>query len=68
MKKKKYNISYFICPECGESFPLPRFQGSQREKGHIKDLYCAFCNKVVKTTEIRSGDCYVNHNGNIVYV
>lgn len=68
MRKRKYNISYFICPECDNLFPLPRHKGSQRNKGHVKDLYCAYCNKVVKTTEIRIGDHYINNKGNIIYV
>lgn len=68
MKKRNYSISYFICPECGNVFPLPRKKGSKRNKGHIKDLYCVDCNKIVKTTEIRSGDYYKDKNGNIIYI
>ena len=68
MRNRNYNISYFICPECGNSIPLPRMKNNKRKKGHIKDLYCPYCNQVVKTTEIRSGDVYVKSNGTIVYV
>ena len=67
MKKKNYTVSYFVCPECGNYFPLPRRNSSQRNKLHIKDLYCVYCNKVVKTTEIREGDYYIGQNGDIIY-
>ena len=50
-KKKRSTISNFICPECGLEFPIPRKIGQQREKGHIKDLYCPICNKIQKFTE-----------------
>ena len=67
MKRQKYNISYFICPECGSSMPLPRKKSRRRDKGHVKDLYCVFCNKVVKTTEVRQGDAYVTLDGSVIY-
>ncbi len=67
MCARNYSISYFICSECGNIFPLPRRENKKRNKGHIKDLYCIHCNKVVKTTEIRNRDCYIGDNGNIVY-
>ena len=67
MKRRSYNISYFICPECGKYLPLPRPKSCKRNKGHVKDLYCVYCNKVVKTTEVRSGDCYECFDGKIIY-
>lgn len=67
MRKRNYNISYFICPDCGKSLPLPRLKSCKRNKGHIKDLFCVYCNKMVKTTEVRSGDFYVKNDGNIIY-
>ena len=67
MKRQKYVISYFICPECGKSFPLPRKRSKKRDKGHIKDLFCVFCGKVVKTTEVREGDAFVRYDGSVIY-
>lgn len=52
---RKYTISEFVCPKCNGTFPLPRV-GNQREKGHIKDLWCPKCKQRVKTKEIRSID------------
>lgn len=67
MKRQKYVISYFICPDCGNTLPLPRKKSKKRDKGHIKDLFCVFCGDVVKTTEVRSGDAYVKDDGNVIY-
>lgn len=56
--KKK---SSFICLKhlginyVGEGIQRDR----QREKGHIKDLYCLECNKVTKNLEIRYCDDYL---------
>lgn len=67
LRVNNYSISYFICPECKRTFPIPRPKSIKRNKGHIKDLYCVYCNKTVKTIEIRNGDYYVNCNGKIIY-
>lgn len=48
---RDYTISYFHCPNCGLQMSVPRRKGKPREKGHIKDLYCAHCDAVVKMTE-----------------
>ena len=68
MKKRNYSISYFICPECGNYLPLPRPKNLKRNKGHIKNIYCVYCNKTVKSTEIRSGDFYVEQDGTVIYM
>lgn len=67
MTGNKYEISNFICPECGNSFPLPRAKSMRRERGHIKDLWCPFCKKKVKTIEIRSRDVFKTMSGQIIY-
>lgn len=46
-------ISQFKCPDCGNIIPIPRRKSRQRPKGHIKDLYCPWCNKVQKTIEYK---------------
>lgn len=68
MKRQKFTISYFVCPECGNIFPLPRKKSKKRNKGHIKDLYCVCCGEVVKTTEVREGDAYKRDDGSIIYI
>ena len=42
-------ISRFHCPECGLLMTVPRKR--PREKGHIKDLYCVNCQKIMKMVE-----------------
>lgn len=55
--KKK---SRFIClKHCGENFVGSGIQRQkQREKLHIKDLYCLQCNDVVKNLEVRHCDSF----------
>lgn len=67
MKRQKYTISYFVCPECGNAMPLPRPLGKKRNKRHNKWLNCPFCKKEVNTTEVRRGDAYVKNDGNVIY-
>ena len=68
MRRKQFSISYFLCPKCDNVFPLPRPKSRMRELGHIKTLYCVFCNDMVKTIEIRSGDCYIKDDESIIFV
>lgn len=63
-KRRYYSISDFVCPECGMIIPLPRLQ--QREKGHIKDLYCPGCKTERKFVEYRRKDVYKTLDGTIV--
>ena len=53
---RSYTISKLICPECGNKFPIPRLKSQSRERGHIKDVYCPYCNKTQKMLEIRDDD------------
>ena len=67
MKRQKYNISYFICCECGNCMPLPRKCSRRRERGHIKSLFCVYCNDIVATKEVRKGDIFVKADGAYIY-
>ena len=50
----KNTQSRFFCVECGrEGIPILRKQCSQRERGHLKKLYCIYCQKEVNHAEIR---------------
>ena len=48
------NISRFQCPDCENVIPIPRVKTRVRENGHIKDLFCPWCNKVQKTVEYKN--------------
>ena len=68
MKKHRFmDQSTFICPECKNTFPIMRPHGHNREKGHIKDIWCPYCKKVQKFLEIRKKDYYVKVNGTVIY-
>lgn len=67
MRSNKFDISTFICPECGGKFPLPRSRSNRREKGHHKKLWCPFCKQEVNTYEIRYKDIFIEKNGQVIY-
>ena len=67
MRKQRYmDLSTFVCPVCNKTFPIMRNHGKQREKGHIKDIWCPYCRQERKFLEIRDGDCLVTNN-DIIY-
>ena len=68
MKRKNYVQSIFVCKECGMNIPLPRIHGRQREKNHVKDIYCPRCKKVSKFKEVRYKEFFINLDGQVVYV
>ena len=61
-----YNISTFVCPDCGTEMPIPRWLGRRREKGHIKDLYCPKCKKIQKFKEFNNKECYKTLDGELI--
>ena len=54
-RMKHVPISTLHCTECGTAQPIPRVK-RQREKNHIKDLYCYKCMTVTKHEEQRECD------------
>ena len=38
-----FTISDFTCSVCGYHVPLPRSMSLQRQKGHLKCLWCPRC-------------------------
>lgn len=50
----KSTISDFFCVECGnKGISCPRKNGQQREAGHLKKLYCIFCQKETNHAEVK---------------
>ena len=46
--------SRFFCTQCGrEGLPVMRKNGQLREAGHLKKLYCIFCQQEVNHAEVR---------------
>lgn len=53
-KTKSYAISKMYCTCCGnEGIPIPRKNGSYREAGHLKNLFCIYCNDLRNHVEIK---------------
>lgn len=48
--------SKFYCLKCGEEIMDGIQRASQREKEHVKDLYCYLCKGEVKAVEVRYCD------------
>ena len=40
----KFTVDILICNECHKSMFVPRKSGHKRAMGHIKDMYCPWCN------------------------
>lgn len=53
-KNKKMVTSEFYCTRCGKKgIPIARANGSQREAGHLKRLFCLNCQEEINHAEIR---------------
>lgn len=47
-------ISDFYCTQCGnKTLMLPRKKNKQRESGHLKKLFCIYCQKENNCVEIK---------------
>lgn len=55
-RESAFTISTFKCEECGNTIPLPRGNHKQREKNHIKHVYCIKCKKETAHIEKREFD------------
>jgi len=52
-------LSDFYCTYCGhKSFPILRRVGKEREPGHLKNLFCLYCNQERNMVEIKAGGKY----------
>ena len=52
MKKHKYKIRVFQCPDCGNKMYAAKFAGRMTAPGHMKYLWCAHCKKVKNMAQI----------------
>lgn len=58
-KNQKITTSEFYCTECGKrGIPIARKIGQQREVGHLKKLFCLYCQKKTNHAEIRPFGAY----------
>ncbi len=54
--RKNSTVSRFFCTQCGKAQFLMRKQSLQKEKGHLKKLYCPFCKNHCNHYEVREYD------------
>lgn len=55
----KIILDDFYCTQCGKKgIPIPRQAGSEREAGHLKKLWCLYCNKETNHVECRPNTKY----------
>ena len=51
----KTEESDFYCTKCGQfTYSIRRLKGQEREPGHLKRLWCPFCNEEHNCVEVRS--------------
>jgi hypothetical protein len=62
-------LSDMYCTQCGKkNIPVPRKKSKERECGHLKKMYCIYCNKMTNMVEIRGFDCgYTLEDFNLEY-
>lgn len=59
IKLNKLTISDMYCTQCGQkNIPIQRKKGHARESGHLKKMYCIYCQKDVNMVEIRGFGSY----------
>ena len=58
-KNKEVLKSEFYCTCCGNrGIPIARKVGSQREPGHLKRLFCLYCQEETNHAEIKQNGKY----------
>ncbi len=56
MASRKFTYSDFYCLCCLNKITLPRKGSRQREKNHLKSIYCIHCKGNVNHYEVRDCD------------
>lgn len=56
MRKTATVRSELVCFECGGIITISRKTHRQRNKYHIKDIFCFKCEEVTKHIELKDGD------------
>lgn len=62
-RSDNFTISEMYCTECGnKGINIPRSPGQMREPGHLKNLYCIYCQRSTNHCEIRPVGHYTLEN------
>lgn len=58
-RKKENTVNDFYCTKCGKrGIPLVRKAGKQKEQGHLKNLFCIYCQEETNHVELRPFGSY----------
>lgn len=58
---KKMLMSNFYCTQCGgQGLTVWRTQGAERKAGHLKALYCPYCNQTINHVECDANSNYTH--------
>ena len=56
---RKQSFSDFYCTKCGhKGIPIIRREGHEKEPGHLKKLFCLYCNSEQNMVEVRQRGRY----------
>lgn len=56
---RKAKLSDFYCTSCSnKGVPIFRVSGQEREPGHLKKIFCIFCQREVNMVEIKFNGKY----------
>lgn len=44
-------LSWLVCEKCGKPMFVQRKRGRQRKRGHVKTMWCPWCEEVTKHRE-----------------
>ena len=60
---QRYSESEFYCTQCGNrGIPVLRLKGSEREAGHLKNLFCLTCQKEQNHVECKPYTKYTHED------
>ena len=45
MRARAFGISVLVCPTCGKQMYVPRKHDDKRKIGHVKTMWCPYCQK-----------------------
>lgn len=60
----KFNLeNEFYCIKCAKKgFPITRVKGKERKAGHLKKIFCLYCNQEVNHVECKPFSHYTKHD------
>ena len=68
INNKNIKISEFYCVNCGnKSYPIVRLTSKEREPGHLKKMFCLYCQAEENMVEIKSNGKYTLEDFKIEY-